>query len=128
MRRRETGETHASKKNFHKIENNNPCNPLHRILVLRPRPNKPKIPSARITFRAAWVYETSTSLTWRYVLTTLSEFDTESDTTDATNPMNASRRSQRTSSSSLEGGGIAESSVLYYSHARYQQSVSFNNF
>ena len=39
-------------------------------------------------------YETSVSLTCRYVLTTLSEFEMVSETTEAQKPMNAKRSSE----------------------------------
>lgn len=49
--------THRSKNNFHKIENRSPCNPLHKILVLRPRPKSPTSPSSRMTSLAASTVE-----------------------------------------------------------------------
>jgi hypothetical protein len=52
-------------------------------------------------------------LTWRYVFTTLKEFDTESETIEATNPMKARRRSQ-TIRESFDGAGITSMRVLYY--------------
>jgi len=80
---------HISKKNFHKIENINPCNPFANILVLRPLPNSPNIPSAATTSLAASKYLIRVSFTWRYVLTTRRELETVSDITDAQNPIKA---------------------------------------
>lgn len=45
--------TYKSKNSFQRIENKSPWSPLHRILVLSPRPNNPVIPSSRITNLAA---------------------------------------------------------------------------
>ena len=79
--------------NFHKIENINPCNPFAKILVFNPRPNNPLNPSLSIIASAASTYPTLLSFTCLYVFTTLSEFETVSETTEAENPMNAWRRS-----------------------------------
>lgn len=45
--------THRSKNSFHKIENNNPWSPLHKMRVLSPRPKSPDTPSSRTTNLAA---------------------------------------------------------------------------
>ena len=45
--------THISKNNFHRILNRSPCKPLHKILVLSPRPSNPVTPSCRTTSLAA---------------------------------------------------------------------------
>jgi hypothetical protein len=117
---------------------NIPCRPLHRIRVLSPRPRSPSIPSWRTTSRAASAahrcvsiqlasfqsgrsylqYDTFVSLTWRYVLTTRRELETESDATDAQKPMKASRESQ-TNRAPSDGSGIASLRPLYY-HGRRQ--------
>ena len=108
-----------------------PCRPLQRMRVLSPRPSRPTIPSCRTTKVAASavsqcqpmmisntvdndsLYETLVSLTCRYVLTTLSELETESDTTEATKPIKARRSSQSASWSCLDGARMALSRVLY---------------
>lgn len=59
------------------------------ILVFNPLPNRPRIPSVATTTRAASKYPIRVSFTCLYVLTTRNEFETVSETTDATKPMNA---------------------------------------
>ena len=91
---------------LHKIENINPCSPFAKMRVFSPRPSRPRSPSCAMTASAAATYPMRVSCTCRYVFTTRSEFDTESDTTDATNPMNACRSSF---SPSVVGAGRAAS-------------------
>lgn len=62
-------------------------------------------------------YETLVSFTWRYVLITLSEFETVSDTTEAQNPMRA-RRASQTTSGCFGGSAMASERKLYCTAAR----------
>jgi hypothetical protein len=83
--------SHIFRNNFHRIEKRIPCNPFANILVFKPRPKSPSLPSCRMTCFAASVYEILVSFTCRYVFTTLKEFEMVSDATDAQNPINAAR-------------------------------------
>jgi hypothetical protein len=78
--------------NFHNTLNINPCAPFAMILVFKPLPNRPRIPSVATTVRAASKYPIRVSFTCLYVLTTRKEFETVSETIDATKPMNACLR------------------------------------
>jgi hypothetical protein len=80
---------HMFMNNFHNTLNIKPCAPLAMILVFNPLPNRPRIPSVATTTRAASKYPIRVSFTCLYVLTTRNEFETVSETTDATKPMNA---------------------------------------
>ena len=82
-----------SKNSFHSTENISPCSPFAKMRVFSPLPSKPLSPSCAMTASAAAMYPMRVSCTWRYVLTTRSEFETESEMTDAQNPMNACRSS-----------------------------------
>lgn len=105
--------------------------PFAMILVFRPRPKRPRRPSWSTTSLAASAvrkcqhrskplrdrhhlqYETLVSLTWRYVLTTLRELDTESDTMEAQKPMKA-RRASQTIRGCFGGSARAPERKLYY--------------
>ncbi len=77
---------------FHNTLNIKPCAPFAMILVFKPLPNRPRIPSVATTARAASMYPIRDSFTCLYVLTTRNEFEIVSETIDATKPMNACRR------------------------------------
>lgn len=53
------------------------------------------------------------SFTWRYVLTTRNEFETESDTTDAQKPIRA-RRASHTIKGCFGGSAMCSERKLYY--------------
>ena len=82
-----------SMNSFQRMENISPCKPLAMMRVLSPRPNSPRRPSAAMTASAAAKYPMRVAFTWRYVFTTRREFDVVSETTEATKPMKACRRS-----------------------------------
>lgn len=79
--------------NFHKIENISPWHPFAIILVFNPLPNNPLNPSVATTALAASKYPILVSLTCLYVFTTRRELEIVSETTEATKPMKAWRRS-----------------------------------
>lgn len=103
-------ESAAEKSEYTVLEDDQSCRLRYRVECLVSNSWRQQL---LIRTKVDLLYETLVSFTWRYVLTTLREFETESDITDAQNPMKA-RRASHTMRGCFGGSARTSERKLYY--------------